>query len=259
MAMEKLYELAAEERHDAIVIDTPPTRSALSFLDAPTKLTDFLGGRFLRLMLWPAGRVGRFGFGLARAGMNALAHTVGRIVGAEVIADTAEFLAAFEGMYGGFRDRALAVQDLLRSPECAFVVVASPASASLEESSYFVARLREAGMRPAAVVVNRWHGHHPELPIWAPEAADRLSGGGPDERAAGLILRDALTRWPRDREEERGLAAFAEGVGKIPIVALPELAGDVQDVRGLRRIAALLADPAGVAADPTERPARLRR
>jgi anion-transporting ArsA/GET3 family ATPase len=242
MAMEKLYELATEERHQAIVIDTPPTRSALSFLDAPRKLTDFLGGRFLRLMLWPAGRVGRFGFGLARAGMNALSHTVGRVVGAEALADTAEFLAAFEGMYGGFRDRALAVQDLLRSPECAFVVVASPATTSLEESTYFVSRLREARMRAAAVITNRWHGHRPPIPTWAPEAADRLVGGGPEERAAAAILRDALTRWPRYGDEERALLAFADRTRGIPILTVPELAGDVQDVRGLRKVAAHLFD-----------------
>jgi anion-transporting ArsA/GET3 family ATPase len=240
MAMEKLYELATEEGHDAIVIDTPPTRSALSFLDAPAKLTDFLGGRFLRMMLWPAGRVGQLGFGLARAGMHALSRTVGRVVGAEAIADTAEFLAAFEGMYGGFRDRALAVQDLLRSDACAFVVVTSPTAASLEEATFFVARLREGGMRAAAVVTNRYRGHRPDVPGWVPGAADALAGGTPEQRGAAAMLRYAARQWPEDRQEERAVAGFAARTRGVPILTVPELSGDVRDVRGLRRVAAHL-------------------
>src|SRR5207253_6895561 len=112
MAMEKLYELAMEEDHEAIVIDTPPTRSALSFLDAPNRLTDFLGGRLLRWMLWPTARAGRLTFSAARIGAGAFLRTAGRLVGVEVLADTIDFLASLEGMYAGFEARAAAVRGL---------------------------------------------------------------------------------------------------------------------------------------------------
>src|SRR5690349_5301031 len=131
MAMEKLYELATEEQHQAIVIDTPPTRSALSFLDAPNRVTDFLGGRLLRWLVWPGAAASRFTLGAARIGANAFARTAGRLIGGTVLADVADFLSAFEGMYGGFKERAANVLGLLQDPGCVFVVVASPATSSL--------------------------------------------------------------------------------------------------------------------------------
>src|SRR5439155_25766284 len=126
MAMEKLHQLAEDEQHEVIVIDTPPTRSALSFLDAPRRLTDFLGGRFLRLMLWPTATAGRFTVSAARFGARTVLRTVGRLVGAETLADTIEFLSAFDGMYAGFKARANRVLELMSSPQCAFVVVTAP-------------------------------------------------------------------------------------------------------------------------------------
>src|SRR5439155_1066742 len=176
MAMEKLHQLAEEERHDAIVIDTPPTASALSFLDAPKRLTDFLGGRFLRAMLWPTPTAGRFGLGAARVGARAFLRVAGRLVGAEVLADTVDFLAAFEGMYGGFADRAARVMELLASPGCAFVVVAAPTPPSLEETGVFLERTAAAGIRTAAIVVNRWHPAAVVPPPGAEAASERLDG-----------------------------------------------------------------------------------
>jgi anion-transporting ArsA/GET3 family ATPase len=242
MAMEKLYELAVEEDHELIVIDTPPTRSALSFLDAPNRLTDFLGGRFLRWMLWPSARAGRMTLSVARFGATAFAKTVGRLVGAETLADTMEFLAAFEGMYGGFKERARRVLTLLRSPECVFLVVTSPASASLEEAAFFVQRLAEGGMRAGAVVVNRWH-EAPEAPSLlgnsdrANAVIQSLSEGKPDQRASGAVLCQTLRAERRSALETEAIAAFAERRAGAPLVASPELDGDVHDVAGLRRVA----------------------
>jgi anion-transporting ArsA/GET3 family ATPase len=240
MAMEKLYELAVEEDHQTIVIDTPPTRSALSFLDAPNWLTDFLGGRFLRWMLWPSARAGRLGLGVARIGAAAFARTIGRLVGAETLADTVDFLSAFEGMYGGFKARAARVLELLSSSDCAFVVVTVPTDLSLEESGYFVERLSDKGMRPAAVVANRWHPE-PEgsLPSNAPEVAAQLARGGVDERAVAAIVADRIRREPQIAAERAAMASFAAR-HRVPIVAVPELAGDVHDVKGLRRVASEL-------------------
>jgi anion-transporting ArsA/GET3 family ATPase len=245
MAMEKLYELAAEEQHEAIVIDTPPTRSALSFLDAPNRMTDFLGGRLLRWMLWPSARAGRLGLSVARMGATAFARTAGRMVGAEVLADIADFLTAFEGLYGGFKDRAAKVLELLRSPECAYVVVTAPTPQSLEEAGFFVQRLAEGGMRAAAVVVNRWHQEAGPLPAGTARAAATLEGTGEAaSKAAGAVLADRVRREPVRMNEARAITGFASAFRTVAIVTVPELAGDVQDVPGLRRVADRLFAPA---------------
>jgi anion-transporting ArsA/GET3 family ATPase len=245
MAMEKLYELASEENHEAIVIDTPPTRSALSFLDAPNRLTDFLGGRFLRWMLWPSARAGRLGLGVARVGAAAFARTVGRLVGADALTDTVEFLSAFEGMYGGFKARAARVLDLLSSSDCAFVVVTVPTDLSLREAGYFVERLAENGMHPAAVVANRLHQEPAwELPPTAWETVAILARGGREERAVAAVLTDRFRLEPQIAEEREAMASFA-GRHNVPTVAVPDLAGDVHDVTGLHRVASELFETGG--------------
>ncbi len=240
MAMEKLYELAMEEDHDLIVVDTPPTRSALSFLDAPHRLTDFLGGRLLRWMMWPTARAGRLTFSAARIGATAFLRTAGRLVGAEVLADTVDFLASFEGMYAGFKERAAEVLGLLRSPDCAFVVVTAPTPASLEEASYFIERLGQANMRAAAVVVNRWHRRARPLPPDAGAVAARLAAGDAEQRAVSAALLARIRNEPRHAAEAAAMHGFARAHPEIPLLAVPELAGDVHDVPGLRRLAAHL-------------------
>ncbi len=245
MAMEKLHQLAESEEHDAIVIDTPPTASALSFLDAPTRLTDFLNGRFLRLLLWPTATAGRFAFGAARIGARAFLRVAGRLVGADVLADTVEFLAAFEGMYGGFAARADAVLELLASPRCAFVVVAAPALPSLDEARLFLERTAERGMRTAAIVVNRWHPVAAMTPPEAVAAAGRLAEGDAEHRAVGDLLRFGVRVSERGQREAELLERAAQTWGDVPVVGVPDLAEDVHDVRGLRRVAARLFDPAG--------------
>jgi anion-transporting ArsA/GET3 family ATPase len=242
MAMEKLYQLALDEDHDAIVVDTPPTRSALSFLDAPKRLGDFLGGRVMRWMLWPSARAGRLTVGIARFGAQAFARTAGSLVGAEVLADTADFLAAFEGMYGGFQKRAADVLDLLRSPVTTFLVVTAPTQVSLEEAGFFVERLGEGGMRAEAVVVNRWHPDSTGVPPGAAGAAAMLEAGDVAGRATAAILVDRIRREPERRSEDRAMRSFVRNHPGVPILPIPELAGDVHDVTGLRRVGAHLFD-----------------
>jgi anion-transporting ArsA/GET3 family ATPase len=254
MAMEKLYTLAAEEEHEAIVIDTPPTRSALSFLNAPHRLTEFLGGRLLRWMLWPSAGAGRITLGIGRMGAAAFARTAGRLVGAGVLADVAEFLALFEGMYGGFRQRADQVLGLLRSPRCAFLVVTSPTPASLEEAAYFVTRLHEGGMRAAVVVANRWHDDPATLPPGAAQAARTLDQGDADRRAVAAIITSRLMREPHHILEASAMAGFVRRHKEMPILAVPDLPGDVHDVRGLRRVAKHLFSDDASPTTPTEKP-----
>jgi anion-transporting ArsA/GET3 family ATPase len=240
MAMEKLYELAEEEDHEVIVIDTPPTRSALSFLDAPRRLTDFLGGRFLKWMVRPSVRAGRLTLAAARFGTGPFLRAAGRFLGTQTLADTVEFLTAFEGMYGGFVDRADRVLELLRSERCAFVVVTTPSEAGLDEAGYFLERLGEARMRPAAVVVNRWHPALPPLPDHAGEVAAGLERGDVSQRTAAAVLLAAVRMAPQLHAEQAAVASFAARHPDVPILAVPELVGNVHDVSGLRRIGAHL-------------------
>ena len=255
MAMEKLYELAEEEQHEAIVIDTPPTRSALSFLDAPNRVTDFLGGRLIRWLMWPGARAGRMTLGVTRFGATAFARTAGRLVGAQALEEVADFLAAFEGMYGGFRERAGRVLELLRSPECVFVVVGSPTAPSLEEAGYFLSRLREGYMRAGAVVVNRWLGPPFALDPGAAAVAERLAGGSLEERATAAVLSHAVATEPTRSAQADALGRFAAGHRSAAIVRVPELGGDVHDLAGLRRVAKHLGTrslrPRGAAAGAT--------
>ena len=157
MAMEKLYELHGEGDYDLIVIDTPPTRNALDFLDAPRRLTDFFESRVLRWFLLPYMKAGGGLLRVANMAAGTFLRIVKRVVGAEVLEDTAEFFANLEGMYDGFKQRAQAVALLLQSDATSFVVVTSPSQDSVNEATFFSQRLNESGLPFGALVVNRVH------------------------------------------------------------------------------------------------------
>src|SRR5687767_14681499 len=162
MAMEKLYELYNEGDYDLIVIDTPPTRNALDFLDAPKRMTDFFESRVLRWFLVPYMK-GAGGFmRVANVAATTYLRVVKKIVGAEVLEDTAEFFGNLEGMYEGFKQRAQDVANLLKSDLTSFVVVTSPALDSVAEATFFATRLNESGLPFGALVVNRVHPHFGE-------------------------------------------------------------------------------------------------
>ena len=232
MAMERLYQLATTEDWEAIVIDTPPTRSALAFLDAPRRMTDFLGGRMFRWLLWPYRRAGTAGMWGATLGARALSRTIGRIAGGELLADIAEFLSAFEGMYDGFKERARRVYDLLGEEQTAFLVVTAPERASLQEAGHFVDRLSEAGMHLAGTVVNRWQ-RAPSLRA-APERMDHLRRGN----AALLELAERLRR-PSERQRA-AVGEFERDRPDLQLSRVPELAAEVTDLPGLEAVSRVL-------------------
>jgi anion-transporting ArsA/GET3 family ATPase len=159
MAMEKLGQLRAqaerEGRWDLIVVDTPPSRSALDFLDAPKRLGSFLDGRFIRLIAAPAKAGGRAGLKVFSVGVNVVTGTLTKVLGGEMLRDVQTFVAALDTMFGGFRERADQTYALLQDAETAFVVVAAPERDALREASFFAGRLDEEGMPLAGLVVNR--------------------------------------------------------------------------------------------------------
>ncbi|MFJ3137805.1 MULTISPECIES: ArsA family ATPase [unclassified Streptomyces] len=165
MAMEKLGQLRSRDEWDLIVVDTPPSRSALDFLDAPKRLGSFLDGKLIRVLLAPAKVGGRAGMKFLNVGMSMMTGALGKVLGGQLLKDVQTFVAAMDSMFGGFRTRADATYKLLQAPGTAFLVVAAPERDALREAAYFVERLAAEDMPLAGLVLNRVHG----------SGADRLS------------------------------------------------------------------------------------
>ncbi|PWJ07885.1 anion-transporting ATPase [Streptomyces sp. NWU49] len=158
MAMEKLGQLRSRDEWDLIVVDTPPSRSALDFLDAPKRLGSFLDGKLIRVLLAPAKVGGRAGMKFLNAGMSMMTGVLGKLLGGQLLRDVQTFVAAMDSMFGGFRTRADATYQLLQAPGTAFLVVAAPERDALREAAYFVERLAAENMPLAGLVLNRVHG-----------------------------------------------------------------------------------------------------
>jgi anion-transporting ArsA/GET3 family ATPase len=244
MAMEKLGQLDADARAtgrwDLIVVDTPPSRNALDFLDAPERLSSFLDGRFMRLMLAPARGPAK----LMTAGFGLVTKAITTIVGAQVLGDMQAFVSAFDTLFGGFRQRAQRTFELLQARGTAFVVVAAPEPDALREAAYFVERLSEEDMPLAGLVLNRaTTDAGPELSEAAARAAaERLWRDGSEdaELAAGLLRLHADRKLIVERET-RLRQRFATSHPDVPTATVPALPTDVHDLDGLRLVGDLLA------------------
>ncbi|GEP39278.1 anion transporter [Nocardioides psychrotolerans] len=242
MAMEKLGQIHAQSgedgTYDLIVVDTPPSRSALDFLDAPERLSSFLDGRFIRLMLAPARGPAR----LMTAGLGIITNALTRILGGQVLGDLQTFVAALDTVFGGFRQRAQKTYALLQHEGTAFLVVAAPEPDALREAAYFVERLSEDRMPLAGLIVNR-ASPAPSGDLSADEsmtAAERLRREDPTSLTAGLLRLHADQMRMVEREA-RLRGRFATTHPQVATAVVPALAGDVHDLAGLRRVGLLLA------------------
>jgi anion-transporting ArsA/GET3 family ATPase len=220
MAMEKLYELHDSGDFDLIVVDTPPTRHALDFLDAPGRLLRFLNNRIFRLLMMPT-RAGIRAMGIAT---QMFLRTISRVVGGAVVNDAVAFFAAFEGMEQGFRDRAAKVQSLLSDPGTAFVVVAAPRRDATTEAVYFADRLVETTGRVEALIVNRM------FPDFGPAPGD----------ATGPLIENLRQLNEVAGREEQHVQALGDRLPTTPIVRVPFLADDVHDLQGLSAVGSWL-------------------
>ena len=229
MAMEKLYQLHQSTQFDLVVVDTPPTRNALDFLEAPRRLTHFLDHRLYRVLVAPTR-------GLARAvnlAAQAFLRTVSKVVGGDVVADAIAFFSAFDGMEAGFHDRAAATLELLSDDVTAFVLVAAPRRDVVEEATYFAARLTEAHIPVRALIVNRMHPTFSTAsPATIAERAKRFAGSDLGGLYANLADLQQVAR-----NEEDHLAGLAGSVAPAPVIRVPFLATDVHDLDGLAEIA----------------------
>jgi anion-transporting ArsA/GET3 family ATPase len=218
-AMAKLYELDRDGRFDAIVLDTPPSRNALDFLDAPERLTGFLEGRALRAFLAPTGLAAR----IVGRGTSVVLSALKRVTGVGLLEDLSTFFGSLGSLLDGFRERAAGVQRLLADPATTFIVIASPEHEPVAEAIYFGGKLREAGLPFGGLVVNRVHA-----PV----------GGEVDESALGAELAAKVRETAAEVEllAERDAAAIERlrsELGDDEPVLIPHLEGDVHDVDGL--------------------------
>lgn len=240
MAAEKLYELAEEGRFDLLVVDTPPSRNALDFLEAPARLSRFLDNRLFRLVVMPA----RSYLKAVSMAAQAFVRTVAKVVGAEVVDDAVAFFQAFDGMEEGFRERAERVDELLGGASTAFVLVASARKDTVAEAMYFTDRLEEMGKSPQALVANRLHprfGREGSESLTDLAASDRARADslGEDTPLGALYANLAEFRQVAEREDEV-LSALIERVSPAPVCRVPYLEGDVSDLQSLDRVAGIL-------------------
>jgi len=239
MAMEKLHELVEEGGFDIVVVDTPPSRNALDFLDAPRRLTHFLENRIFQALMTPT-RVGLRFMGVAA---SALLRTISKVAGADIVHDAVAFFQAFEGMEEGFRLRAARVRELLTQPGTAFVLVASPRPDSVDEAVHFAGKLVESHMSATALIVNRVQprfASDDQLAALAPygSPAGRRAGGAAGD-LADLVDNLAGYTLASDREEAVYAGLVAE-VDPAPVYRIPLLNSDVHDLDGLSTVADLL-------------------
>jgi anion-transporting ArsA/GET3 family ATPase len=244
MAMEKLGQLRAGSDWDLIVVDTPPSRSALDFLDAPERLGSFLDGRLIRILMAPAKAGGRAYLRFFSAGVGAVTTAFDKILGGELLGNVQTFVSALDTMFGGFRERADQTYALLQRPDTAFVVVSTPEPDALREASYFVKRLEADQMPLAGLVLNRIHadggmrlGEHQ-----ASGGAERLDGVRGHRLTAALLRLYAENRRLAARDDRRA-ARFLAAHANVPIARIPVQATEVNDLDALREIGRLLSQP----------------
>ena len=234
MASEKVYELHEEGRFDLVVVDTPPTRNALDFIDAPRRLLRFLDNRMFRLVMTPT----RAYLRAAGWATRTFLRTVSKVVGAEVVEDAVAFFQAFEGMEEGFRARATGVRELLASEETAFLLVASPRSDTVAEALFFADKLAEASLTVDALVVNRLHPRFgEEATLGGGEDGNRGGEAVVDGEALGVLEANLADLRAVAEREEANFATLAERVEPAPVTRVPFLASDVHDLDGLAQIA----------------------
>lgn len=244
MASEKLYELAVEGDYDLVVVDTPPTRNALDFIDAPQRLANFLDHPLYRVLMTPTRGIVK----AVNLAAQTLMRSLAKVVGADVIGDAIAFFAAFEGMEAGFARRASRVEELLGEPSTAFVLVASPKADTVDEASYFASKLREHGIDVRALVVNRMQ------PSFAGAAGGETTRSSSPaavraraEALAGSDIGDLYTCLADARElardEERHLEGLAAELGDAPLVRVPVQPFEVSDLASLTALGEVLFAP----------------
>lgn len=241
MAMERLFELHDDARYDIVIVDTPPTRNALDFLDAPRRLAQFLDSRAYRVLMMPA-RTSLKAVGIATA---ALLRNVSRVVGSDVISEASAFFQAFEGMEEGFRQRSKRTQELMLGPETAFVLVTGLRPDTLADAGFLAERLRATGSAVDALIANRTH------PLFGVVDADTWDRRVAELANTSLAAYAAVVAGSQRRaeQEEAALEEIGYRIGAALTLRVPELDSDVADLDGIGLVADALLAAAGATAN----------
>lgn len=253
MAMEKLGQLRSRDEWDLIVVDTPPSRSALDFLDAPKRLGSFLDGKLIRVLMAPAKVGGRAGMKFLNVGMSMMTGALGKLLGGQLLRDVQTFVAAMDTMFGGFRTRADATYRLLQAPGTAFLVVASPERDALREAAYFVERLAADDMPLAGLVLNRVHssGAAQLSAERALAAAENLDESRIVDQEEGKVrLRNSREASPEASHEAPGNSTEAHGSSKTP--APSEETAETSDIAETSETVEISETPAATPEAPSE-------
>ena len=233
MAMEKLGQLLAQDKWDLVVVDTPPSRNALDFLDAPKRLGSFMDGRLWRMLLGPGRGIGKLvtgAVGLAMKGMST-------ILGSQMLSDASAFVQSLDSTFGGFRERADRTYELLKRRSTQFVVVSAAEPDALREAAFFVDRLSQESMPLAGLILNRTHPTLCALTVErATDGAEEIERDNPESLAAA-VLRVHAERALTAKREIRLLSRFTGANPHVPVVGVPSLPFDVSDLEALRAIA----------------------
>jgi anion-transporting ArsA/GET3 family ATPase len=224
MAAERLHALHDDDRFDLVIIDTPPTRNALDFLDAPNTLTKFIDHPLFKVLMLPTRR----GLKVLNFAAQPILRTIGKVVGGDALADAIAFFQAFAGMETGFRQRAEDVTVLLHANISRFILVASPRADTIEEARYFANRLRHSNLGVAATVVNRCTPTFGELPAGRPDDTD------------GKALYDNLAELKVAAVAERAQANELLAEEAVHTTWVSTLPGDVHSLESLDTIRGLL-------------------
>jgi anion-transporting ArsA/GET3 family ATPase len=240
MAMEKLGQLLGQDRWDLVVVDTPPSRNALDFLDAPKRLSSFMDSRLWRLLLAPGRGIGRLVTGAMGLAMKALST----VLGSQMLGDAAAFVQSLDATFGGFREKAERTYALLKRRGTQFVVVSAAEPDALREAAFFVDRLSQESMPLAGLVLNRTHPMLCSLPVEravdGSETLEAALGAGQDSEAAALaaaVLQIHADRAQTAKREVRLLSRFTGANPHVPVVGVPSLPFDVSDLEALRALA----------------------
>ena len=236
MAMEKLGQLLGQDRWDLVVVDTPPSRNALDFLDAPKRLGSFMDGRLWRLLLGPGRGIGRLVTGVMGLAVKALST----VLGSQMLSDASMFVQSLDSTFGGFREKADRTYELLKRRGTQFVVVSAAEPDALREAAFFVDRLSEEGMPLAGLILNRTHPMLCTLPVERAIDGAAALEAAPDrkgDKLAAAVLQIHADRGQTAKREIRLLSRFTGANPHVAVVGVPSLPFDVSDRTALQAIA----------------------
>jgi len=243
MAVERLNELTDDPRFEIIVLDTPPAQNALDFLDAPSRITHFIEGKSLRMLLSPGVSDGHVGWKFLHAGSSTVLSILERVTGAQLLRDLSEFLAAFDGMYSGFSERAEHVRALLHSPRAAFVVVSSADDEPVREAVMLVERLTGDGYPLGPAVMNRIRSRNEIEPAAREVLTEAYAAAGaihPEdlvERTFAQLAEDDA----RARRDHDACSRLARLLGDRAPLQVPDFIDEPVEIAGLEHVADALA------------------